>query len=109
MDKILLSEIGKEYSVNLTAIELSMQNWIPKTLVLCIGLFFVLMGLKYTSEAHEKAKEQSKQDPRTRYSLKYKGLAKFVRKSPWWIGRILFIFLGSILVILAILGYLGIL
>ncbi|KHE67108.1 hypothetical protein [Halobacillus sp. BBL2006] len=79
-------------------------EWIFQILLIAIGVFFLFYGFKYTPEKHQKAREQSEVDLRTKKDFQYKWLAKFIMKTPWWSGRIFFIIIGVFIVFLAVIG-----
>lgn len=78
--------------------------WISLICVILIALFFIYFGLKYTPEKHQQTKEESIADLSTKKSFEYKWLAKFVQKAPWWVGRIFFIAIGIVIMLLAVFG-----
>ncbi|MGI8313748.1 hypothetical protein [Halobacillus mangrovi] len=73
-------------------------------LVFAVGGFFVSYGITYTREKHQEAREQAKLDLRAKRDFQYKWLAKFVVKAPWWVGRIFFITVGGVIILLAVTG-----
>ncbi|ASF38953.1 hypothetical protein CEH05_07445 [Halobacillus halophilus] len=84
--------------------EQSPIEWISLIFLILIALFFIYSGLKYTPEKHRQTKEESIADLRTKNSFEYKWLAKFLQKAPWWVGRIFFIAIGVVIMLLAAFG-----